>query len=198
MGGTWGFRRPICGMEARPGLQPRQPLAQTGPAAAGQALVAHESPAAPGEDRGPPGEACAVLLAPAGRGASDPAAVRRHAAEDLGATGARRLTRGLSATKRRRQGTRVERCLRNTLKAAAPVGSTSAWAEVTASGAGRLCDEKNFVRSAALGCIKVASGASKSEIPDKGPDSPAKMEIPARDLPHRRYRHFGEHQETTQ
>jgi hypothetical protein len=33
-----------------------------------------------------------------------------------------------------------EKCL----KAAAPVGSTSAWAEVTASGAGRLCDEQNF------------------------------------------------------
>ena len=65
----------------------------------------------------------------------------------------------------RRKGTSVERCLRNALKAAAPVGSTSAWAEVTASGAGRLCAEQNFERSAALGCIKVPSGASKSEIP---------------------------------
>ena len=36
---------------------------------------------------------CQVLLAPPGRRASDPAAVRRHAAEDLGATGAGRLTR---------------------------------------------------------------------------------------------------------
>ena len=61
----------------------------------------------------------------------------------------------------------MERCLRNALKAAAPVGSTSAWAEVTASGAGRLYAEQNFVRSAALGCIKVPSGASKSEIPAK-------------------------------
>ncbi len=59
----------------------------------------------------------------------------------------------------------MERCLRNALKAAAPVGSTSAWAEVTASGAGRLYAEQDFVRSAALGCIKVPSGASKSEIP---------------------------------
>ena len=109
----------------RPGLQPGQPVAQTCPAAADQALVADESPAAASENRGPAGEACAVLLAPAGRGASDPAAVRRHAAEDLGAAGARRLTRGLSATKRRRQGTRVERCLRNTLKAGAPVGFPS-------------------------------------------------------------------------
>ena len=60
----------------------------------------------------------------------------------------------------------MERCLRNALKAAAPVGSTSAWAEVTASGAGRLYADQNFVRSAALGGIKVPSGASKSEIPD--------------------------------
>ena len=37
-------------------------------------------------------------------------------------------------------------------------------AEVTASGAGRLCAEQNFVRSAAIGCIKVPSRASKSEI----------------------------------
>ena len=59
----------------------------------------------------------------------------------------------------------MERCLRNALKAAAPVGSTSAWAEVTASGAERLYAEQDFVRSAALGCIKVPSGASKSEIP---------------------------------
>ena len=60
----------------RPGLQLGQPLAQTGPAAAGQALVAHESPAAARENWGPTDEACAVLLAPAGRRASDPAAVR--------------------------------------------------------------------------------------------------------------------------
>ena len=36
----------------RPGLQPGQPVAQTGPAAANQALVAHESPAATGENGG--------------------------------------------------------------------------------------------------------------------------------------------------
>ena len=36
----------------RPGLQPGQLVAQTGPAAANQALVAHESPAAAGENRG--------------------------------------------------------------------------------------------------------------------------------------------------
>ena len=59
-----------------------------------QALVAHESPAAAGEDRGPAREACQVLLAPAGGRTSDPAAVRRHVAADLGAAGAGRLTRG--------------------------------------------------------------------------------------------------------
>ena len=37
------------------------------------------------------GEACQVLLAPAGRRASDPSAVRRHAAEDLGAASAGRI-----------------------------------------------------------------------------------------------------------
>ena len=117
----------------RPGLQPGQLVAQTGPAAADQALVAHESPAPAGENWGPAGEACAVLLAPAGGRSSDPAAVRRHAAEDLGTAGARRLTRGLSATKRRRQGTRVERGLRNTLEAGAPVGFPSSAASADGS-----------------------------------------------------------------
>ena len=78
----------------RLGLQPGQPLAQTGSAATDQALVAHESPAAAGEDRGPAREACQVLLAPAGGRTSNPAAVRRHVAADLGAAGAGRLTRG--------------------------------------------------------------------------------------------------------
>ena len=78
----------------RLGLHPGQPLAQTGPAASDQALVAHESPAAAGEDRGPAREACQVLLAPAGGRTSNPAAVRRHVAADLGAAGAGRLTRG--------------------------------------------------------------------------------------------------------
>ena len=46
----------------------------TGPAASDQTLVAHESPAAAGEDRGPAREACQVLLAPAGGRTSNPAA----------------------------------------------------------------------------------------------------------------------------
>ena len=59
----------------------------------------------------------------------------------------------------------MERCLRNALEAGAPVGRTSARAEVTASGAGRLGDEQNFVRSAALRCIKVSFGAGKKGNP---------------------------------
>ena len=42
-------------------------------------------------------------------------------------------------------------------------------AEVTASEAGRLCDEETLVRSAARGCIKKPSGAGKMEIPDQTP-----------------------------
>ena len=34
-----------------------------------------------------------------------------------------------------------------------------------------MCAEQNFVRSAALGCIKVPSGASKSEIPAWNPQA---------------------------
>ena len=52
-----------------------------------------------------------------------------------------------------------------TAQAGAPVGCTSGRAEVTASGAGRLCDEQSFERSAALGCIKGPSEAGKTEIP---------------------------------
>ena len=36
---------------------------------------------------------------------------------------------------------------------------------MTASGAGRLCDEQNFVRSAALRCIKEAIRGSQNENP---------------------------------
>ena len=50
------------------------------------------------------------------------------------------------------------------MKAGAPVGRTSARAQVTAFRAERLCDKLNFVRSAALGCIKVLSREGKTEI----------------------------------
>ena len=107
-----------------------------------------------------------VAACTAGRVTRQVKAVRRHAAEDLGATGPGRLTRGeCNEARLAKTGTSVERCLRNALKAGAPVGCTSARAEVTASGAGRVCDEESFVGSAALGCIKVPSGAGKTEIP---------------------------------
>ena len=89
----------------RNGLQPGQPLAQADPAAGDQALVADESPAAAGENRRPAGEARQILLAPAGGRSSEPAALRRDAAEDLGATGAGRLTP--SATKAGEERTKV-------------------------------------------------------------------------------------------
>ena len=102
----------------RPGVQPGQSLAPARPAATDHALVAHESPAAVGENRRPAGEACQVLLAPAGGRASDPAAVRRHVAEDLGAAGAGRLTRGTgNAVRLAKQwptcGAVSEKCLEN-------------------------------------------------------------------------------------
>ena len=50
------------------------------------------------------------------------------------------------------------------MKAGAPVDCTSAPAEVTAFGAGRLNDEESFVGSAALGCIKVPAEVGKMEI----------------------------------
>ena len=49
------------------------------------------------------------------------------------------------------------------------VGRTSARAEVTVSGAGRLCDKETLVRSAARGCIKKPSGAGKMGISDQTP-----------------------------
>ncbi len=41
-----------------------------------------------------------------------------------------------------------------------------------------MCDEQHFVRSAAIGCLKVPSEAGKTEISDKGPDAVGKTEIP--------------------
>jgi hypothetical protein len=51
-------------------------------------LVADQRAAAVGRDWRARGETCPVLLAPAGRGASDEASVRSDSAEDLGATAA--------------------------------------------------------------------------------------------------------------
>ena len=60
----------------RPGLQPRQPVAAAGTATKHQELVADELAAAADEDRRAAGQACPLLLVAAGRGASEPAAVR--------------------------------------------------------------------------------------------------------------------------
>src|SRR5208282_2820117 len=66
-------------------------------AGTGRQLVADQLAAAVGEDRRAVDQACALLLVAAGRGASDTAAVCRHAAEDRGAAvagGIRRARRG--------------------------------------------------------------------------------------------------------
>ena len=57
------------------------------------------------------------------------------------------LTRGLKcneASPAMTRGTRVERCLRNARKAGVPVGRTSAWAQMKAVEAERLCDDRRF------------------------------------------------------
>ena len=72
----------------RAGLQPGQSLAAAGASAANQELVADELATQVDEDRRSAGQARAVLLALIGGGTSEPAAVRRHAAQDLGAAAA--------------------------------------------------------------------------------------------------------------
>ncbi len=72
-------------------LQPRQPLAAAGAAAEDQELVADELAVPADENRRAVGQARPVLLAAAGGGASEPAAVRCHAAQDLGAAAAERV-----------------------------------------------------------------------------------------------------------
>ena len=46
-----------------------------------------------------------------------------------------------------------------------------------------MCAEQNFARSAALGCIKVPSRASKSEIPDKARDTKLDRDVALKILP---------------
>ena len=72
----------------RAGLQPGQSLAAAGASAANQELVADELATQVDEDRRSAGQARAVLLALIGGGTSEPAAVRRHAAQDLDAAAA--------------------------------------------------------------------------------------------------------------
>ena len=75
----------------RAGLQPGQLVATARTAAQDQELVADELAAAADEDRWAAGQACPLLLAAAGRGASEPAAVWRHATQDLGTAAAERV-----------------------------------------------------------------------------------------------------------
>ena len=75
---------------------------------------------------------------------------------DLGAAGAGRLTRGpCGAATWRRRDTRRERCLRNALNTGPSVVRTAARAELTASEAGRCCDEQEC---RALRCLWVYKG----------------------------------------
>src|SRR5712692_7522321 len=61
-------------------------------AAEDQEVVADQFTAAVGEERRTAGETCEVLLALAGRGASESEAVRKHPQNDCGASVARRLS----------------------------------------------------------------------------------------------------------
>ena len=87
----------------RAGLQSGQPVAAAGVAAANQKLVADELAASANEDGRTAREARAILLVAACGGPSEPQAVRRHTAADLGATCAGRVT----STTRNSQRTRV-------------------------------------------------------------------------------------------
>ena len=75
----------------RAGLQPGQLVAAARTAEQDQELVADELATQVDEDRRSAGQARAVLLAAAGRRALEPQAVRRHAAQDLGAAAAKRV-----------------------------------------------------------------------------------------------------------
>ena len=73
------------------GLQLGQSVAPSGAAQENRRLVADELAAAAREDGRQAGQACPLLLAAAGRGASAPATVLGHAAADLGVADAIRL-----------------------------------------------------------------------------------------------------------
>ena len=75
----------------RAGLQPGQLVAAARTAEQDQELVADELATQVDEDRRSAGQARAVLLAAAGRRAFEPQAVRRHAAQHLGAAAAKRV-----------------------------------------------------------------------------------------------------------
>ena len=83
-------RRFFTAPEGR-GLEPGEPMAEARVATAHQELVADELATQDDEAGRLSGQARAVLLAAAGGGASEPAAVQRHAAPDLGAATAGRV-----------------------------------------------------------------------------------------------------------
>ncbi len=66
-------------------------MATAGVAKENRQLVTDEFAAALGEDWRPVGQACALLLAPVGRGAPESEAVRQHAEDDRGDAVAGRL-----------------------------------------------------------------------------------------------------------
>ena len=80
-------------------LRANQPVAAAGTAEQDQALVGDKLAASADEDGRSAGPACPLLLVAAGGGTSEPAAVWRHAAEDLGAACAGRVAPHLANAK---------------------------------------------------------------------------------------------------
>ena len=76
-------------------------------------MVADQFAATAGEDRRQAGEACAVLLAPVGRGSFDEAAVRGNGTEDCGTAPASGVDRDVERPRIwRRKEAGTERCVR--------------------------------------------------------------------------------------
>ena len=150
----------------RPGLQPGQPLAPARPASSDQELVAAESAATAREDRQMAREACALLLIAIGRGQSPPAAVRRHAAEDLGATGARRIAGNCRPRTFSCKGTEQGRRGVGTmpLESGAPVGSASTRPELTGIGSWKDVRRRNLSVRRWSRCTRGPDPAGKMEI----------------------------------
>jgi hypothetical protein len=78
-------------------------VASPGAAEENWRMVADEFAAAAGENRRPTGQACPLLLGPAGRRTFIPATVLGHAAPDLGAASPDRLTRQTNLPGKRAQ-----------------------------------------------------------------------------------------------
>ncbi len=87
-----------------------------GAAAARRQLVAHEPATTIREDGRAADQACSLLLALAGGGASDAATLRGHGAADRGVAGAYRIGRRGTEASQAKGGGGPERCMRNRLK----------------------------------------------------------------------------------